>query len=78
MITPGASRPLKAGRELEDYTITGADQALAVPNTQLRMFGKPVTKVGRRVAVALSTAGDVEEARSRAKLALDKLAVEEA
>lgn len=78
LITPGASRPLKAARELEDYTITGAEQALAVPNTQLRIFGKPVTKVGRRVAVALSTAGTLEEARSRAKQALDELAIEEA
>ncbi|MFE0558987.1 phosphoribosylglycinamide formyltransferase 2 [Paenibacillus sp. NPDC058910] len=78
LITPGASRPLKAARELENYTVTGAEQALAVPNTQLRIFGKPVTKIGRRIAVALSTAGTVGEARSRAKLALDKLAVEEA
>lgn len=78
LITPGASRPLKASRELENYTITGAGQALAVPNTQLRIFGKPVTKTGRRVAVALSTADTVEGARVRAKQALDKLAIEEA
>jgi len=78
LITSGASRPLKAAHELENYTITGAEQALAVPNTQLRIFGKPVTKVGRRVAVALSTADSVEQARMCAKLALDKLAVEEA
>lgn len=78
LMTPGASRPLKAPVELDNYVITGAEQALSVPNTQLRLFGKPVTKAGRRVAVALSTAGEVEEARSRAKQALDKLAVEEA
>jgi len=77
LMTPGASRPLKAPVELDNYVITGAEQALSVPNTQLRLFGKPVTKAGRRVAVALSTAGEVEEARSRAKQALDKLAVEE-
>ncbi|GIO92140.1 formate-dependent phosphoribosylglycinamide formyltransferase [Paenibacillus lactis] len=77
LMTPGASRPLKAPGELENYKITGAEQALAVPNTQVRLFGKPVTKAGRRVAVALSTAGEVEEARSRAKQALDKLGVEE-
>ncbi|WP_081739851.1 formate-dependent phosphoribosylglycinamide formyltransferase [Paenibacillus sp. JCM 10914] len=77
LIAPGASRPLKAPGELENYKISGAAQALAVSNTQLRIFGKPVTKIGRRVAVALSTAGDVEEARSRAKQALDMLQVEE-
>lgn len=78
LITPGASRPLKADRELEHYRIGGADEALSVPNTQLRIFGKPVTKVGRRMAVALSTAESVEEARTFAKRALDALTVEEA
>jgi len=78
LMTPGASRPLKAERELENYRIGGACEALAVPNTQLRIFGKPVTKAGRRMAVALSTAPSIEEARQKAKQALDKLSVEEA
>jgi phosphoribosylglycinamide formyltransferase 2 len=78
LMTPGASRPLKADREMENYHISGVGEALAVPNTQVRIFGKPVTKIGRRMAVALSSAGTVEEARSRAKQALDKLAVTEA
>ncbi|WP_028595076.1 phosphoribosylglycinamide formyltransferase 2 [Paenibacillus assamensis] len=78
LITPGASRPLKAPQELENYTITGTEQALAVPNTQLRIFGKPVTKVGRRMAVALSGGDTVEIARQRAKLALDQLQVDQA
>lgn len=78
LITPGASRPLKADRELENYRINGMDQALSVPSTQLRIFGKPVTKHGRRMAVSLSTADSVEVARIRAKQALDKLSVDEA
>ncbi|MFJ8246038.1 phosphoribosylglycinamide formyltransferase 2 [Peribacillus asahii] len=76
LITPGASRPLKSDEEYEDYSITGVDQALSVPNTQVRVFSKPVTKIGRRVAVALSTAETVEEARGKAKRALDFLHVE--
>ncbi|WP_246942841.1 phosphoribosylglycinamide formyltransferase 2 [Bacillus pinisoli] len=75
LVTPGASRPLKATEELADYTIEGVDGALAVPQTQVRIFGKPVTKVGRRVAVTLSTADSVEEARENAKKALDCLEV---
>ncbi|MEF3303401.1 formate-dependent phosphoribosylglycinamide formyltransferase [Paenibacillus sp. GYB003] len=78
LVTPGASRPLKADRELEHYRIDGAGEALAVPNTQLRLFGKPVTKEGRRMAVALSSAATVDEARARAKRALDALSIEEA
>jgi phosphoribosylglycinamide formyltransferase 2 len=78
LISPGASRPLKADRELENYRINGVDKALSVSNTQLRIFGKPVTKEGRRMAVALSSADSVQEARARAKQALDLLSIEEA
>ncbi|MNI79339.1 Phosphoribosylglycinamide formyltransferase 2 [compost metagenome] len=56
-----------------DYTISGLDEALSVPNTQVRIFGKPETKVGRRMAVALSSADTVEEARQFAKQAAGAL-----
>lgn len=77
-LLPGASRPLKADKELENYQIIGVEKALSVSNTQVRIFGKPVSKMGRRMAVALSTADTVEEARILAKQALDGLGVEEA
>ncbi|MEY8192441.1 phosphoribosylglycinamide formyltransferase 2 [Peribacillus simplex] len=75
-ISPGASRPLKARDELSEYSIVGIEQALALPNTQVRLFGKPVTKAGRRVAVALSTADSIELARVNAARALECLVVE--
>ncbi|MCY8859360.1 phosphoribosylglycinamide formyltransferase 2 [Bacillus atrophaeus] len=75
-LSAGASRPLKAPEELADYTVSGLEQALAVPNTQVRVFGKPVTKIGRRMAVALSAADTAEKARENAKQALDHLTVE--
>lgn len=78
LLSPGASRPLKSPIETEHYRIEGAADALAVPATQLRVFGKPVARVGRRMAVALSTADSVEEARARAKQALDALSVQPA
>jgi phosphoribosylglycinamide formyltransferase 2 len=74
--SPGASRPLKAEAEFDSYRIEGAEDAMSVPQTQLRIFGKPVTKVGRRMAVALSTADTVDQARERAKQALDCLRIE--
>ncbi|MCM3676466.1 phosphoribosylglycinamide formyltransferase 2 [Peribacillus simplex] len=76
LINPGASRPLKAQDELSEYSIVGVEQALALPNTQVRLFGKPVTKAGRRVAVALSTADSIELARVNAARALECLVVE--
>lgn len=77
LITPGASRPLKAQDELSEYSIVGVEQALALPNTQVRLFGKPVTKVGRRVAVALSSADSIEVARVNAARALECLEIVE-
>ncbi|MFE4708944.1 phosphoribosylglycinamide formyltransferase 2 [Peribacillus simplex] len=76
LISPGASRPLKAQDELSEYSIVGVEQALAFPNTQVRLFGKPVTKAGRRVAVALSSADSIELARVNAARALECLVVE--
>ncbi|MCY8936041.1 phosphoribosylglycinamide formyltransferase 2 [Peribacillus frigoritolerans] len=76
LISPGASRPLKAQVELSEYSIVGVEQALALPNTQVRLFGKPVTKAGRRVAVALSSADSIEVARVNAARALECLVIE--
>ncbi|HEX3132808.1 MAG TPA: formate-dependent phosphoribosylglycinamide formyltransferase [Planctomycetota bacterium] len=47
----------------------GLDEALAVPESQLRLFGKPVCTGKRRLAVAIAAAAGVEEARRRAAAA---------
>jgi len=73
LLTTGASATLKADRDHREFAIDGLADALAVPNTQVRVFGKPETKPGRRMAVALSSAGDVEAARVRAKQAAASL-----
>lgn len=76
LLTPGASHTLKADRESKVFRIGGVEEALAVPNTQVRVFGKPETKVGRRMAVALSTASDTETARARARAAAEALRIQ--
>lgn len=75
LLTPGASATLKSDREGEDFVIAGMKEALSVPRTQIRVFGKPLSKPGRRMAVALSGAENVETARSRAKQAASSLKV---
>ncbi|WP_435925393.1 formate-dependent phosphoribosylglycinamide formyltransferase [Paenibacillus sp. DYY-L-2] len=75
LLTPGASATLKADAEGEDFQIGGLDEALGLPRTQVRVFGKPLSKEGRRMAVALSSADNVETARSRAKQAASLLKV---
>jgi phosphoribosylglycinamide formyltransferase 2 len=74
-LAPGASHTLKAAEERQVFSIEGIEQALALPHTQVRIFGKPETKVGRRMAVALSTAEDVTEARRLAAEAAGALKI---
>ncbi|TVR47123.1 MAG: formate-dependent phosphoribosylglycinamide formyltransferase [Planctomycetota bacterium] len=54
----------------------GLDQALAVPESQIRLFGKPECQGQRRLAVALACADTVEEARRRAQAIGQALRIE--
>lgn len=76
LLTPGASATLKAEGEGRAFVVSGLGEALALPRTQVRVFGKPEVRPGRRMAVALSTAEDVEIARTTAKQAASMLTVE--
>jgi len=51
----------------------GVDEALRVPNSEIRLFGKPESFVKRRMGVALVHDADVETARAQAKLAASKV-----
>ena len=75
LLTPGASHTLKADREAAAFRIGGLEDALALPNTQVRVFGKPETKPGRRMAVALSTADTTDGARELARQAAESLRI---
>lgn len=75
LYSPGASYTLKATRAEMEFQIAGLEQALQIPNSQVRIFGKPETKEGRRMAVALSAADDVETARKQAKDAASALTI---
>lgn len=75
LITPGASRTIKSWEESNNYQIDGIENSLSVPHTQVRVFGKPVTKKGRRMAVVLNSASDVETARKRAEEAASKITI---
>ncbi len=76
LLTPGASRTLKAVDERDAFVVAGVDAALALPHTQVRVFGKPTTLPGRRMAVAISTADTVEDARAIAGDAAGLLRIE--
>ena len=70
---PGASAVIYGGMEARGIAFAGLADALAVPESDLRLFGKPESFVKRRMGVALSTGADTDEARSRAKLAASRV-----
>jgi phosphoribosylglycinamide formyltransferase 2 len=67
--SPGASAVIYGGVEAEGIVFDGVDEALRVPNTDLRLFGKPESFARRRMGVALAFDDDVERARRHAKQA---------
>jgi phosphoribosylglycinamide formyltransferase 2 len=69
LTSAGASAVIYGGIDSKNLKYDGLEAALAVPCSDLRLFGKPESFVKRRMGVALATGKDIEEARSRAKLA---------
>lgn len=69
MTSPGASAVIYGGVETKNLSFSGIEQALAVPNTDIRLFGKPESFARRRMGVALATAPNTDQARTHAKLA---------
>ena len=67
--SPGASAVIYGGVDAQALLFDGVDAALRVPNTELRLFGKPESFKKRRMGVALAFDADVERARVRAKQA---------
>lgn len=62
----GASAVILGGINAKGVVYEGLDQALAVPDSEVRLFGKPEAFVNRRMGVALATAENVDEARHKA------------
>ncbi len=67
--SPGASAVIYGGVDATGIAFDGVDDALRVPQTEVRLFGKPESFTKRRMGVALAFDADVELARTRAKQA---------
>jgi phosphoribosylglycinamide formyltransferase 2 len=65
----GASAVIYGGMEAKGIAFEGVEEALRVPETELRLFGKPVSYLKRRMGVALARGANTDEARLRAKQA---------
>lgn len=64
--SPGASAVIYGGVDAEGVVFDGVDEALAVPRTDIRLFGKPESFVRRRMGVALAYDAEVDVARANA------------
>jgi phosphoribosylglycinamide formyltransferase 2 len=69
MVSPGASAVIYGGVEAGVLVFDGVEDALKVPGSELRLFGKPQSFIKRRMGVALARATTTDEARANAKKA---------
>jgi len=67
--SPGDSAVIYGGMDAKGLAFEGVAEALSIPGTELRLFGKPESFRKRRMGVALARAATIEEARTRAKQA---------
>lgn len=63
---PGASAVIYGQFEGEGIAYEGVDHALRLPGTEIRLFGKPLSHVRRRMGVALAAGANIDLAREKA------------
>ena len=71
--SPGASAVIYGGVDATGIVFDGVADARRVPNSDIRLFGKPESFTKRRMGVALVHDADVAHARVQAKLAASKV-----
>jgi len=72
---PSASAVLLVEGESQSISYGNLENALAEPDTQIRLFGKPNVAGKRRMGVALARGGDIETARAKARNAIAAIEV---
>ena len=73
LIKAGASAVIYGQLDEKGIAFQGLEEALRVPESDVRLFGKPESFKKRRMGVALARGKDTDEARVRAKLAASKV-----
>lgn len=71
--SPGASAVIYGGVDSQNLCFDGVAEALQVPNSDLRLFGKPESFAKRRMGVALAFDADVDIARANAQLVASRV-----
>ena len=71
----GASAVILGGINAKAVVYEGLAQALSVPDSEVRLFGKPEAFTNRRMGVALASASTVDKARAKAVKAASLIVV---
>jgi phosphoribosylglycinamide formyltransferase 2 len=75
LLQPGASAVILAPAAGTNPEFQGLEDALRVPGSKLRLFGKPTARQHRRMGVALAVGDTVDQARERARNCASKVTV---
>ncbi|MBC2681340.1 formate-dependent phosphoribosylglycinamide formyltransferase [Corynebacterium anserum] len=75
LVSPGASAVVYGVDSEGPVSFSGVREAMSVPETDVRLFGKPESYDRRRMGVVVSTAETVDEARARAAEAANRVVV---
>ncbi len=72
---PSASCALLVKGDSDHMSFGNLDEALAAPDTDLKLFGKPEVRGSRRLGVGLALGGDIDKARAKARYVVEKIRV---
>ena len=67
LTNPGARAVIYGGTDAQGSVFEGLEEALSVPDSEVRLFGKPDSYRYRRMGVALARGRDASEARDKAR-----------
>jgi phosphoribosylglycinamide formyltransferase 2 len=73
---PAASCAILGEGDSAQLSYAGLDEALAEPDTELRLFGKPEVHGKRRLGVALARGDSIDAARDKARRAASRIRIE--
>lgn len=73
---PSASKAVVVRGDSENVSFSNLEEALSIPDTQIRIFGKPEVHEHRRMAVLLARGATIEEAKEKVRKMHEALKVE--
>lgn len=71
-----ASAVILGGVDAKDVVYQGLERALAVADSEIRLFGKPEAFVARRMGVALASSDNIADARAKAAKAASLITID--